>query len=631
MAQDISNLPISSSFQDLVLQSGSFLQNATGSVLTDINVTASMAITASHALNVPATASFALNADSASHAERADTASVAIQADSATQADSASFATTASFIQGNVATSSYALTASFLQGTIESASFAQSSSIADLATLALTATTASYSVFADTADDLLIAVKNTSGNPIIKGEAVYATGVTGENINVSPADNQNAATMPAIGIAQDNIANGAAGFVVAMGIIRGIDTSTFQAGRNVFVGENGLTATKPTGSALIQNIAIAGKIDGTDGEIVVTGAGRSNDLPNITSGHAWVGNEDQVPTAISTASLSVGTATSASHSETASIANSIKAGINADFGTLTATSASFTYLQSVTGSATIIGDAYVVLNNDTPVERYAGIIVRDSGSAENTSSFEYDGQTDDWFFEKEVAGDAHFGVALFGPEYGTKGSPQYIAANTIPKGVGDHHLVDSSIVDNGTNVTISNVIVASAGISGSLHGDVTGTTTSASFAENARTADSATSASEATNAATATTASHALSIPGVISNDVTFNGSVNGGVTALSIASSTASVDMSAGNFFTLAMPAGGAVHITATNKQAGQTINIQSTQNATAATLDFNSEFKFESGSVFTASTGSGIIDLMSFVTFDSSNILGTGINHLV
>ena len=88
---------------------------------------------------------------------------------------------------------------------------------------------------------------------------------------------------------------------------------------------------------------------------------------------------------------------------------------------------------------------------------------------------------------------------------------------------------------------------------------------------------------------------------------------------------------MSAGNFFTLAMPAGGAVHITATNKQAGQTINIQSTQNATAATLDFNSEFKFESGSVFTASTGSGIIDLMSFVTFDSSNILGTGINHLV
>ena len=331
MAQDISNLPISSSFQDLVLQSGSFLQNATGSVLTDINVTASMAITASHALNVPATASFALNADSASHAERADTASVAIQADSATQADSASFATTASFIQGNVATSSYALTASFLQGTIESASIAQSSSIADLATLALTATTASYSVFADTADDLLIAVKNTSGNPIIKGEAVYATGVTGENINVSPADNQNAATMPAIGIAQANISNNANGFVIAAGILRGIDTSTFQAGRNVFVGENGLTATKPTGSALIQNIAIAGKIDSTDGEIIVIGAGRSNDLPNITSGYAWVGNENQVPTAISTASLSVGTATSASHSETSSIANSIKAGINADF------------------------------------------------------------------------------------------------------------------------------------------------------------------------------------------------------------------------------------------------------------------------------------------------------------
>jgi hypothetical protein len=78
-------------------------------------------------------------------------------------------------------------------------------------------------------------------------------------------------------------------------------------------------------------------------------------------------------------------------------------------------------------------------------------------------------------------------------------------------------------------------------------------------------------------------------------------------------------------------MPAGGAVHITATNKQAGQTINLQTTQNATSASFDFNSEFKFESGSIFTASTGSGIVDLMSFVTFDTSNVLGTGINNLL
>lgn len=615
------------------------LQNATGSVLENIEVTASQAITSSYAI----TASYALNTEhvsasyalSSSHAERSDTSSIAIQADSATQADSASFATTASFVQGNVATSSYALTASFLQGTIESASFAQSASIADLATLALTANTASLALNAEAADDILIKIKNTSGNPIIKGEAVYATGVTGENINVSPADNTDPATMPAIGIAQANISNNASGFAVALGILKGIDTSTFVAGRNIYVGENGLTGTRPTGSSLVQNIGIAGKINASDGEIVVLGSGRSNDVPNLASGQVLVGNEDQVATAISTGSINAASASNADRATSASIADDIKDGIDVSFNSgsfndIVATTISATNFTAVTSSVVITGDAFVRLNNDTPVQRYAGIIVQDSGS--NTSaSFQYDGGTDDWFYEYEGDDPTNFGVVMFGPEYGVKGTPSYPTANTIQKGNGGHHLLDTSIVDDGSTVTIGNVIVASAGISGSLHGDVTGNATSASFAADARTADSATSASEASNAATATTASHALSIPGVISNDVTFNGSVNGGVTALSIASNTASVDMSAGNFFTLAMPAGGAVHITATNKQAGQTINLQTTQNATAATLDFNSEFKFESGSVFAVSTGSGAIDLMSFVTFDSTNVLGTGINNLV
>ena len=59
--------------------------------------------------------------------------------------------------------------------------------------------------------------------------------------------------------------------------------------------------------------------------------------------------------------------------------------------------ASFQYLQSITGSAKIIGDAYIILNNNTPTERYAGIAVYDSGSAGVTASLEFDGQNNDWF------------------------------------------------------------------------------------------------------------------------------------------------------------------------------------------------------------------------------------------
>ena len=126
--------------------------------------------------------------------------------------------------------------------------------------------------------------------------------------------------------------------------------------------------------------------------------------------------------------------------------------------------ASIAYLQTVTGSAKIIGDAFIILNNDTPTERYAGIIVVDSGSANTTASFQFDGLTNDWFYEYTGSDALNYGVTLFGPEYGTKGSPIYNTANTIVKGDGGHHIVDSNITDNGSIVTIN----SNTNITGSL-------------------------------------------------------------------------------------------------------------------------------------------------------------------
>jgi len=123
---------------------------------------------------------------------------------------------------------------------------------------------------------------------------------------------------------------------------------------------------------------------------------------------------------------------------------------------------SFAYIQSVTGSAKIVGDAFIILNNDTPLQRFAGIKVQDSGSASpTTASFQFDGSTNDWFFEKEVGGTAEFGVSLFGPEYTSIGSPTYNASNKVLKGTGGHHLNDSNITDTGTQITLgSNTAVS---------------------------------------------------------------------------------------------------------------------------------------------------------------------------
>ena len=132
---------------------------------------------------------------------------------------------------------------------------------------------------------------------------------------------------------------------------------------------------------------------------------------------------------------------------------------------------SFAYISSVTGSAKTIGDAFIILNNDTPTLRYAGLKVQDSGSASpTTASLQYDGGLNDWFFEKEVSGVAEFGVVLGGPEYTALGSPTYNASNKVLKGTGGHHIVDSNITDDGSlvNITSNTDITGSVGIDGTL-------------------------------------------------------------------------------------------------------------------------------------------------------------------
>ena len=212
-------------------------------------------------------------------------------------------------ISGSITGSSYtgSFTGSFLGNLIGTASIAD---------------TASFVSRAEGADDLFITVKNNQATTILKGQTLQAIGVTGENLNVITASNASSANMPAVAIANENITSNAAGTAIIAGRIIGVNTDTFTAGDNVYVNTNGgFTQTKPTGTSLIQNIGVVAKVDASDGEIVVLGSGRSNDIPNITAGYAWVGNENQVATAISTGSLNVATAVTASHVVTASFAD----------------------------------------------------------------------------------------------------------------------------------------------------------------------------------------------------------------------------------------------------------------------------------------------------------------------
>ena len=144
------------------------------------------------------------------------------------------------------------------------------------------------------ATQLQFTALNNTGSTITKGSAVYVSGHTTET-QVADADNTSAASMPAFGIVSDDILNGATGTIVIGGEVSGINTSSFSVGDELFVGTAGaLTATKPTGTALIQKIAKVTKA-AASGELLVTGAGRSNDLPNLPDGNIWIGDASGVP------------------------------------------------------------------------------------------------------------------------------------------------------------------------------------------------------------------------------------------------------------------------------------------------------------------------------------------------
>lgn len=147
---------------------------------------------------------------------------------------------------------------------------------------------------------ILIAKKATSGT-IAKGSSVYIAGYdgTGECVEVEKAKADASATMPCVGIANDEITDAAEGQIVVLGVVAGLDLSSYAANDPLYVSAataGALTNVRPTGATnLIQKVAEVVYSHATDGILLVIGAGRSNALPNLTQGKYWVGDASNQP------------------------------------------------------------------------------------------------------------------------------------------------------------------------------------------------------------------------------------------------------------------------------------------------------------------------------------------------
>ncbi len=159
---------------------------------------------------------------------------------------------------------------------------------------------------------VFVPVKNTTASTIAKGAPVYATGTVGatSTIEIAPADADDSAKMPAIGLTESQLVANATGYVIVVGTLKGVDTSAYTINQALYVSTTAgqLTGTKPTGaSELIQNIGRITRVNSNNGEILVLGPGRTNDVPNaIDAGKLTSGT-------VATARLASGTANSSSY------------------------------------------------------------------------------------------------------------------------------------------------------------------------------------------------------------------------------------------------------------------------------------------------------------------------------
>jgi hypothetical protein len=140
-----------------------------------------------------------------------------------------------------------------------------------------------------------VAFEANAGEALSKGNAVYVSGVSGNKPVVMKADADDAAKMPAFGIAETDASLNANVNVVTFGTVYEIDTSAYSAGDELYVSTTAgeLTATKPTGAtAKLQNIGKVIRSHASAGSIKVGGAGRTNAVPNLDDGTVFIGDSN---------------------------------------------------------------------------------------------------------------------------------------------------------------------------------------------------------------------------------------------------------------------------------------------------------------------------------------------------
>ena len=111
-------------------------------------------------------------------------------------------------------------------------------------------------------------VRNNSGVTISTGDPVYISGFLSGKPTIAKSQASNINQFPVAGLAKAEMANGTEGVIVLVGSLDSIDTSDYDAGDKLYVGQSGGLTNSTAGASSV--VAIVLYSHATNGIILVS-------------------------------------------------------------------------------------------------------------------------------------------------------------------------------------------------------------------------------------------------------------------------------------------------------------------------------------------------------------------------
>ncbi len=444
-----------------------------------------------------------------------------------------------------------------------------------------------------------------TGENITKGDPLYISGSQGANPIVYKANAADPLKMPVTYVSNQTIGASNTTSAIILGHIEGIDLTGYTAGQSIYVAEGGgWSASLPSGSASITQLLGIVTKGGNGGKGLVLNPGPAQ-LPGLDTGKMWVGNGNNQPIEITTASF----ASSASF-------NSYTSSNDTKWNTLGGQTGSFatTGSNSFNGNQIITGSLFVSSSNTSDIIVEGQVFISSSQSGSTTNA------------KLTISGSAT------GTQAGTRGASVVINPTSVALTRGgfsntsnafSNYINASSSVASYTAAGAQSqlIIAAASGISYDNEFIINADSTGIQLQDwNNTTTGYSTWLSIGPNDGVTIPIpqfTRGLSVSG--SGGLQVTGSAHGNVVSMSITSNTASMDFNAGNYFELTASVS-PLNINVINLSKGTTSTL-SISGSTASTITFSPNVQQPSGSAYTASV-SGQTDILSFVAFNSSKV---------